>query len=93
MISAPAEKGRGCDTTPEPQTLVTPPPPQVPVVQVPQLSVPPHPSEIEPQFLPAEAQLSGVQATHWLFTQLEPAAAQVPQSIASPQPLNAVPHW
>jgi hypothetical protein len=38
---------------PPPQTLATPPPPHVwGDVQLPQFSVPPHPSEIDPQFFP-----------------------------------------
>ena len=46
-----------------PQTLAEPPPPQVTLVplQVPQLSVPPHPSPTLPQFFPSALQLVGVQ--------------------------------
>src|SRR5712691_2618892 len=45
-----------------PQTLATPPPPQVwGAVQEPQVSVPPQPSAIVPQFLPWAAQVVGVQ--------------------------------
>ena len=48
---------------PTPQTLVTPPPPQVcGAVQAPQVSVPPQPFGIVPQFLPCAAQVVGVQA-------------------------------
>ena len=49
------------DAVPLPQTLATPPPPQVwGEVQVPQVSVPPQPSEMVPQFLPCAAQVVGV---------------------------------
>jgi hypothetical protein len=45
-----------------PQTLSSPPPPQLcRPAQVPQLRVLPHPSEIEPQFLPSARQVVGVQ--------------------------------
>jgi hypothetical protein len=45
-----------------PHTFAVPPPPQVwGEVQVPQLSVPPHPSLMDPQFLLCAAQLVGVQ--------------------------------
>jgi hypothetical protein len=51
------------DVVPPPQTLTTPPPPQVwGEVQVPQVSVPPQPSEIVPQFFPWAAQVVGVHA-------------------------------
>ena len=41
------------DAVPPPQTLATPPPPHVwGAVQDPQVSVPPQPSEIVPQFFP-----------------------------------------
>src|SRR5262245_14453607 len=50
------------EVVPPPQTLVTPPPPQVwGAVHVPQVSVPPQPLEIVPQFLPCAAQVVGVQ--------------------------------
>src|SRR5207245_4863365 len=45
-----------------PQTFATPPPPQIcGAVQVPQVSVPPQPSRIVPQFFPWAAQVVGVQ--------------------------------
>ena len=45
-----------------PQTLATPPPPQVwGAVQEPQVSVPPQPFEIVPQFFPWAAHVVGVQ--------------------------------
>src|SRR5213079_17313 len=48
---------------PVPQTFATPPPPQVRgAVQTPQVSVPPQPLEIAPQFFPCAAQVVGVQA-------------------------------
>src|SRR5262245_38065333 len=47
---------------PPPHTLGTPPPPHVcGAVQVPQLSVEPHPSETLPQFLPSALHVVGVQ--------------------------------
>src|SRR6059036_1135438 len=46
---------------PTPQTLATPPPAQVcGAVQAPQVSVPPQPSAITPQFFPCAAQVVGV---------------------------------
>src|SRR5206468_7472899 len=45
-----------------PQTFATPAPPQVcGAVQAPQVSVPPQPSAIVPQFFPCAAQVGGVQ--------------------------------
>src|SRR5437870_1503602 len=47
---------------PTPQTFATPPPPQVcGAVQTPQVSVPPQPSGIVPQFFACAAQVVGVQ--------------------------------
>src|SRR5437899_12062569 len=47
---------------PTPQTFAAPPPPQVcGAVQTPQVSVPPQPSGIVPQFFPWAAQVVGVQ--------------------------------
>src|SRR5437667_3000543 len=47
---------------PTPQTFATPPPPQVcGAVQTPQVSVPPQPSGIVPQFFPWAAHVVGVQ--------------------------------
>jgi hypothetical protein len=46
----------------QPHTLSSPAPPQLwGLVQVPQVSIPPQPSEIEPQFLSSAAQLVLVQ--------------------------------
>src|SRR5881397_180359 len=54
---------------PTPQTLATPPPPQVcGAVQTPQVSVPPQPSGIVPQFFPWAAQVVGVQGAGVLAT-------------------------
>ena len=66
-----------------PQTLPTPPPPQVcGAVQAPQLTVPPHPSEIAPQFFPCAAQVVGVQAppaavTVRIVVTVSPLAAEI----------------
>jgi hypothetical protein len=50
------------DVVPPPQTLATPPPPQVwGEVQVPQVSVPPQPSVIVPQFFPCARHVVGLQ--------------------------------
>src|SRR5213594_5250771 len=54
---------------PTPQTFATPPPPQVcGAVQTPQVSVPPQPSGIVPQFFPWAAQVVGVQGAGVLAT-------------------------
>src|SRR5262245_8502411 len=54
-----------------PHTLATPPPPQVwGAVQTPQVSVPPQPSGMVPQFLPWAAQVVGVQAAEALAVQV-----------------------
>jgi len=53
------------------------------VWQSPHASLPPQPSSIVPQFLPAEAQVSGVQDTHTLLLQTLPAS-QLPQSWVTP---------
>ncbi len=68
---------------PPPQTFA-PPPPHVPVVHVPQLSVPPQPSPSMPH-MPV-VQVFGVHAgaPHWLGTPPPPQvmpSGQVPQSI------------
>src|SRR5262249_35382375 len=54
-----------------PQTLATPPPHVCGAVQTPQVSVPPQPSGIVPQFFPWAAQVVGV---------------QTPQTFATPPP-------
>src|SRR5437016_180173 len=54
--------GGGGGGAPTPQTFATPPPPQVcGAVQTPQVSVPPQPSGMVPQFFPWAAQVVGVQ--------------------------------
>ena len=70
----------------QPQTLAVPPPPQVCVtVQVPQSSVPPHPSATEPQLSPAGHVVIGVQATHFSFSQ---TPEQQLLSVSQPRPLR-----
>jgi len=57
-----AVAGGGGGGAPTPQTFATPPPPQVcGAVQTPQVSVPPQPSGIVPQFFPWAAHVVGVQ--------------------------------
>src|SRR5664280_2517944 len=71
-----------------------PPPPQTPAFgQVPQSSVPPQPSPIEPQYRPPTvSQVRGTHPAlaHTRFVQVSPAA-QPPQSMASPQPSPMLP--
>ena len=56
----------GVAPTPEPQAK--------PAGQVPQFSVPPQPSAIEPQCAPAAAQVVGTQVgMHWFAEHAEPA--------------------
>ena len=64
-----------------------------PLPQVPQLNVPPQPSEMLPQFFPWAAQVVGVhEPLHTLLMQLWPAG-QVPQLSAPPQPSPTVPQF
>ena len=74
-----------------PQTLATPPPPQVwGDVQLPQLSVFPHPSVMEPQFFPCAEHVVGVQLGWQLpLTQLllAPQSALVQQLELGMQPV------
>jgi hypothetical protein len=61
--------------------------------QVPQVSVPPQPSETVPQVAPCAAHVVGVQP-HWPGVPPPPqvwGAGQVPQSTVPPQPSGAVP--
>ena len=62
--------------------------------QVPQLKVPPQPSEAVPQEISSDAQMDGTQAAgfaeHELLVQVEPLA-QVPQVSVLPQPSLAAP--
>lgn len=80
------------ELVPPPHTFGVPAPPQVcGAVQLPQLRVPPQPSEMDPQFLPWAAHVVGVQLpVQTLLTQVCPFA-QVPQSRVPPQPLEALP--
>src|SRR5262245_34096547 len=80
-----------------PQTFATPPPPQVcGAVQAPQVSVPPQPSGIVPQFFPCAAQVVGVQAPP-TFAVPPPrqvsGAPQTPQVSVPPQPSGIVPQF
>src|SRR5215468_6383034 len=62
---------------PPPQTLATPPPPQVwGAVQVPQVSVPPQPSAMLPQVVPCAAHVVGVHVA-------------LPHTLATPPPPHA----
>src|SRR5438094_5907967 len=81
---------------PAPQTFATPPPAQVcGAVQVPQVSVPPQPSAIVPQFFPWAAHVVGVQPQ--TFATPPPpqvwGAVQVPQLSVPPQPSAIVPQF
>jgi hypothetical protein len=80
----------------QPQTFAVPPPPQVfGVEQVPQLSEPPQPSGIVPQFLPCAVQVVGVQPQ--TFAVPPPpqvfGAMQVPQLSDPVQPSEMVPQF
>ena len=78
-----------------PHTFWFPAPPQVwPAGQLPQASVPPQPSAMEPQSFPCAAQVVGVhgagpQVRSEVHTWPVP---QAPQSIVAPQPSGIVPH-
>src|SRR5438445_66816 len=64
-----------------PQTFAIPPPPQIcGAVQVPQMSVPPQPSRIVPQFFPWAAQVVGVQVQPGMG-----APTHAPPAHASPE--------
>jgi hypothetical protein len=79
----------------EPQTFAVPPPPHVPELQLPQFSVPPQPSGIEPQFLPCRAHVVGVQPQTLAVP--PPAhvcgAVQEPQARELPQPSGIEPQF
>ena len=61
------------------------------MAQLPQLSVPPQPSEMEPQFLPCAAQVVGVHGrVQVLFAHVWPLG-QEPQLSVPPQPSPMVP--
>ena len=71
-------------------TLAAPPPPQISLFeQVPQLSVPPQPSEMCPQFLPWALQVVGLQQ---MFLSHFSPIVQLPQLSFPPQPSSALPH-
>jgi hypothetical protein len=87
--------------TPSPQTFARPPPPQVAgeMQPVPQLTRPPHPFAMLPQFIPAGHVVIGVQlgAPHWLGTPLPPQMVPpvhlaTPQSTTPPHPSATSPH-
>ena len=64
-----------------------------PFVHLPQLKVPPQPSEAVPQLKPSPEHVSGVQEeTHPCVGAHCFPAGQLPQSIVPPQPSEAVPH-
>ena len=64
----------------------------LPAEQLPQLSVAEQPSLIEPQFLPAAAQVVATHAvTHWNEALHCCPAAQLPQLRLAPQPLLGAP--
>jgi hypothetical protein len=79
------------------QTFVTPAPPQVcGAVQAPQVSVPPQPSGIVPQFFPCAAQVVGVHVPQTFATPAPPqvcGAVQAPQVSVPPQPSEIVPQF
>jgi hypothetical protein len=88
-------------TVPPPQTLGVPLPPQIEGAghAPPQLTVPPHPSAMTPQFIPAGHDVSFVQlgVPHWFATPPPPQIAppvhfDVPQSMTPPQPSATLPH-
>src|SRR5439155_25838849 len=79
---------------PTPQTLATPPPPQIcGAVQTPQVSVPPHPSGIVPQFNPFAAQVVGVHTPQMFATPPPPqvcGAVQTALERVPPHPSGTV---
>src|SRR5262249_34039569 len=82
-----------------PHTLGTPPPPQVcGAVQTPQVSVPPQPSGIVPQFFPCAAHVVGVHAAppQTFATPPPPhgwGAVQAPHLGVPPQPFAMLPQF
>src|SRR5439155_8079410 len=81
-----------------PQTFATPPPAQVcGAVQAPQVSVPPQPSAIVPQFFPWAAHVVAVQPPPQTFTTPPPpqvcGAVQAPQLSVPPQPSAIAPQF
>src|SRR2546425_241797 len=80
-----------------PQTFAVPAPPHVSVpLQVPQLSQPPHPLGIPPQFLPRAAQVVGVQGPQTFALPPPPQVwdpLHVPQLSVPPQPSLRLPQF
>lgn len=77
-----------------PQVKGTPPPPQVPLVQVPQLSWPPQPSAGEPHVAFAIAQLRGTQVVTQTFDAPHTSGDwQAPQLSVPEQPSEMVPQF
>ena len=80
----------------QPQTFAVPAPAQVSgEVQVPQLSVPPQPLEMVPQFAPCAAHVVGVQP-HTFIAPAPPhdsGALHMPQLSIPPQPSGIEPQF
>ena len=77
-----------------PQVKGAPPPPQVPLEQVPQLSEPPQPSEGEPQVALAIAQVRGTHVVTQTFAAPHTSGDwQVPQLSVPEQPSEMVPQF
>ncbi len=75
----------GVQVFPVPQTLATPPPPQVSEArQLPHLITAPHPSGKEPQSFPAFLQVLGVQIEPSAFPLEPPSPHALAQKIAAP---------
>ena len=93
------EDGLVESSSPIPQTLATPPPPQLSVpLQLPHWSVLPQPSLIAPQFLPWAAQVVGVQvpAPQTLGVPPPPQVwpePQLPHDSVAPQPSLMLPQF
>ena len=83
----------------QPQTLEVPLPPQIwGLAQLPQLRVPPQPSETLPQVLPKAAQVVGVQAPVPQTLEVPPppqvcGLGHEPQLRVPPQPSDALPQF
>lgn len=77
-----------------PQVKGMPPPPQVPLEQVPQLNVPLQPSDGLPQVAPASAQVRGTQVVTQTFAEPQTLGDwQVPQLSVPEQPSGMVPQF
>ncbi len=84
---------------PFPHTLAPPAPHVSPVPHVPHVSVPPHPSGMVPQFLPAAVHVVGVHAfppspvvSELLVVPVTPHAAATPTTAASAE-APQIPRW